>query len=160
MTSIRILFVSVIIASGIGCADGLAPTPDALTGRWSTAPQPLSPSGQYVMSYVFTADRKYVRSVTMRGVYPQLPADSVGSIYREYGSYVLHADTLLAAQDSTKSWDWLSGEYFHVGPPGMSIEGPPTDPVIELTPSRLTLRYMVNPGDRYVPVVEVYLRER
>ena len=160
MSSIRVVFVSVLVASGIGCAEGLAPTPDALTGRWSTAPAALSPSGQYVRSYDFTADRKYVHTVTTRGVYPQLPADSVGSTYREYGSYVLHADTLLAVQDSTKSWDRLSGEYLHVGPPGIYIEGPPTDPVIELTPSRLTLRYMVNPGDRYVPVVEVYLREQ
>ena len=160
MTSIRVLFVSVIAAAGVSCADGLAPTPDALTGRWSTAPEALSPSGHYVRSYDFTADGKYVHTVTTRGAYPQLPPDAVASISREYGSYVLHADTLLAVQDSARSWDWLSGEYLRVGPPGISIEGPPTDPVIELTPSRLTLRYMVNPGDRYVPVVEVYLREQ
>lgn len=159
MKFIRVLFVSVIAAAGVSCADGLAPTPDALTGRWSTTPAALSPGGQYVRSYDFTADRKYVRTVTTRGVYPQLQPDAVASIYQEYGSYVLHADTLLAVRDSVRSWDWLSGEYRHVGPPGISIEGPPTAPVIELTPSRLTLRYMVNPGDRYVPVVEVYVRE-
>ena len=160
MPSIRTLLAVLVVGAGIACrADLLAPSPDALTGRWSRAPEPLSPSGQLLRTLEFTADGQYVRTTASRGIYAQLPADSVGSITREYGTYVLAADTLRLAQDSVRSWDWLGGTYFHAGPVGVYIEGPPTDPVVEITSTRLTLRYMVDPGAGYVPVIEEYLRD-
>ena len=161
MSPIRHLLAVVIVVAGSACADDvLAPTPDALTGRWSAVPEALSPSGQLFRTLDFTADRRYVRTYIMRGVYPQLPADSAAVISHEYGSYTLHGDTLFTARDSARTRDWLGGEYLEVGPPGMAIEGPPTPPVLEITPTRLTLRFMFNPGDGYHPAVEVYLRER
>ena len=63
-------------------------------------------------------------------------------------------------EDSLRSWDNLSGTYFHAGPKGLYIEGPPTDPKVELTRTRLTLRYSVNPGAGYVAVTDVYYRDR
>lgn len=161
MPSIRLLRIAFVLAVAIACGEGvLAPSPDALTGRWSAAPLALSPRGQLLRTLEFTADGRYARTTASRGVYPQLPADSIGSITREYGTYVLRGDTLRFAQDSARTRDWLGGEYFQVGPPRGYIEGPPTDPVVEITSTRLTLRYMVNPGDRYVAVVAEYLRER
>jgi hypothetical protein len=148
-----------LVGAGVACgADLLAPSPDALTGHWARAPESMSPSGQFFRMLDFTADGHYVRTGIFRGVYPQLPPDSAASISREYGSYVLAGDTIRFAEDSLRVWDFLSGSYLHVGPPGMYIEGPPTDPVIELTSSRLTLRYMVDPGNGYTPVTEEYHR--
>jgi hypothetical protein len=73
---------------------------------------------------------------------------------------VLSGDTLRFAQDSSRTWDYLTGTYFHAGPPGMYFEGPPTDPIVELTPAHLTLRYSVNPGNGYMQVTEVFDRDR
>ena len=108
----------------------------------------------------FTVDGHYVLTGAFRGIYAQLPADSVGSITREYGTYLLDRDTLRFTQDSLRSWDYLSGTYFYAGPKGVYIEGAPTDPEIELTRTRLTLRYSVNPGAGYIPVTDVYDRDR
>lgn len=152
-------FVLVLVA-GIACrADFVAPSSQALAGRWTRAPEPLAPSGEYLRTLEFTLDGHYVLTGTSRGVYPQLPANSVGSVTREYGVYVFQRDTLRFTQDSVRSWDYLSGTYFYAGPKGIYIEGPPTDPGVELTQTRLTLRYSVNPGAGYVPVTDVYFRD-
>lgn len=97
---------------------------------------------------------------TFRGVYPQLPADAVASISRSYGRYVYENDHLSFSQDSVRAWDYMTGDHFHAGPPGVSIEGPPTVPTVELTQDRLILRYMVNPDRGYVPVADEYFRDR
>ena len=161
MPSIRTLLAVLLIGAGIACrADLLAPSSQTLAGRWQRAPQPHGPMGQHLRTLEFTVDGKYVLTDALRGVYAQLPADSVGSISREYGTYVLDSDILRFTQDSLRSWDYLGGAYFHVGPKGLYFEGPPTDPTVEITRTRLTLRYMVNPGAGYVPVIEEYLRDR
>jgi hypothetical protein len=160
MRSVASGFVLLVVA-GIAChADLLAPSSQRLAGRWSRAPEPLSPSGQYLRTLQFTLDGHYVRTDAFRGVYAQLPAGSVGSNSREYGTYVLNSDIIRFTQDSVRSWDYLSGMYFHAGPQGQYIEGPPTDPKVELTDTQLTLRYMVNPGNGYVAVADVYYRDR
>ncbi len=147
--------------AGIACQpDVLAPSSQTLAGRWVRATEPLSPMGQYSRTLEFTVDGHYVRTGSFRGIYAQLPADSVGSISREYGSYVLTNDILRFSQDSVRSWDYLSGTYFRAGPMGLPIEGPPTDPKVELTDTQLTLRYSVNPGAGYVAVTDVYHRDR
>jgi hypothetical protein len=159
--SIRIVFVTFAAAASLACADALiAPSPDGLTGRWTRGPETLSPSGQYVRTIDFGADGRYLRSSVFRGIYPQQPADAIAALTREYGTYALSSDTLRFLQDSVRTWDYLGGEFLYVGRPGGYIEGPPTDPIIELTATRLTLRYQVNPGAGYVPVVEEYARER
>ena len=140
-------------------ADLLSPSPQAITGRWIRAPESLSPAGNYVRTLEFTVDGHYVVTSASRGVYSALPVDSVGSITHEYGRYVLESNTLRFTQDSLRTWDNLSGSYFHAGPQGMSIEGPPTDPSVELTGTRLTLRYSVNPGAGYVAVTDTYDRD-
>jgi len=153
--------LALILVAGIACrANLLAPSSQTIAGRWSRAPQPQAPSGQYYRMLEFTDDGHYVLTGAFRGIYPQLPADSVGSISREYGTYVLDRNTLRFTQDSLRSWDHLSGTYFYAGPKGGYIEGPPTDPEIELTPTRLTLRYSVNPWAGYIPVTDVYDRDR
>ena len=153
--------LTLILVAGIACrADLLAPSSATIAGRWSRAPQSQTPSGQYHRMLEFTDDGHYVLTGSFRGIYAELPADSVGSISREYGTYVLDRNTLRFTQDSVRSWDYLSGTYFYAGPKGVYIEGPPTDPEIELTHTRLTLRYSVNPGAGYVPVTEVYDRDR
>jgi hypothetical protein len=158
LSSIRTLLAALLIGAALACgADPIAPSPAALAGRWRLA-VPQSPSGQYARTLDFTADGQYVLTGSSRGIYAQLPADSVGSISWEYGTYVVNADTLRFAQDSVRSWDYLGGTYFHAGPRGQYFEGPPTDPIIELTSARLTLHYMVNPGAGYLPVTDVYLR--
>lgn len=160
MPAIPASLTALVLGAGIACHDVvLAPSSHALAGRWSSAPERLSPRGEFIRTLEFSTDGQYVRAVESRGVYSQLPAESIGSFTREYGSYVLAADTLRLAQDSVRSWDYLGGEYFRVGPEGMYIEGPPTPPVVELTRTRLTLRFMVNPGAGYVPVVQEYRRE-
>jgi hypothetical protein len=159
--SIRALLAVLAVGAGIACrTDLLAPSSEALAGHWSRTPEPLSPSGQFFRTLEFTTDGRYVATTASRGVYAQLPADAIGSITRAYGTYVLDGDTLRSASDSVRSWDYLTGTHLQVGSPGVYIEGPPTDPVVELTRTRLTLRYMVNPGAGYVPVVEEYLRDR
>jgi hypothetical protein len=158
MPSIRTLLAFLFVGGAMACgAELIAPSPLALAGRWNRIP-----SGRYSRTLELTADGRYVQTSTFRGDYPQLPRDSAGTIVWEYGRYVVHDDTLRFAQDSLRSWDWMSGYYFQIGigREGMSIEGPPTDPTIELTSTRLTLRYMVNPGAGYVPVVDEYLRSR
>ena len=153
-------FALMLVAS-IACrAELLAPSSQTLAGRWRGAPELLSPSGQYLRTLEFTVDGHYVLTGAFRGVYAQLPADSVGSITREYGTYILGGNRLRFTQDSLRSWDYLSGAYFSAGPKGVSIEGPPTDPEVELMDTRLTLRYSVNPGAGYVPVTDVYHRDR
>ena len=152
---------ALLLVAGIAChADLLAPSSQTLAGHWSRAPEPLSPKGQYLRTLEFTVDGHYVLTGAFRGVYAQLPADSVGSISREYGTYVLNSDIIRFTQDSVRSWDYLTGTYFHAGPKGQSIEGPPTDPNVELTATQLTLRYMVDPGAGYVAVTDVYYRDR
>jgi hypothetical protein len=141
-------------------SDLLAPSSQSLAGHWSRAPQPLSPSGQYLKTLEFRVGGHYVLTGVSRGIYAQLPADSVGNIWHEYGTYVLNSDIIRFTQDSVRSWDYLIGTYFHAGPTGQYIEGRPTDPKVELTDTQLTLRYMVNPGNGYVAVADVYYRDR
>ena len=120
---------------------------------------PVSPMGQFFKTFEFSEDGHYVLTYEFRGVYPQLPADATASIGHEYGTYILTGDTLRVTQDSSRTWDYLGGTSFHVGPAGIAIEGPPTDPIVELTPTRLTLRYSVNPGGGYEQVTETYDRD-
>lgn len=160
MPSIRLVCATFVAAASLACADNLiAPSPDGLTGRWTRAPEALSPSGQMIRTLDFNVDRRYVRTAVIRGVYPQQPADAIAALTREYGTYALSSDTLRFLQDSIRTWDYLGGEFLYVGRAGGYIEGPPTDPTVELTATHLTLRYMVNPGAGYVPVVEEYSRE-
>lgn len=161
MSSIRIVLSLLALGASVACADAvIAPSPDALTGHWAGAPETLSPSGQFIRTLDFSPDKKYLRTTVIRGVYPQQPADAIAAITREYGTYALSSDTLLFLQDSVRTWDYLSGEFLYVGRAEGYIEGPPTVPTVELTSTRLTLHYMVNPGAGYVPVVEEYSRER
>jgi hypothetical protein len=153
--------LALLVVAGIAChADLLAPSSQTLTGHWSRASEPLSPNGQYFRTLDFSVDGHYVLTGASRGVYAQLPADSVGNVSREYGTYVLNSDIIRFTQDSVRSWDYLTGTYFHAGPKGQYIEGPPTDPSVELTDTQLTLRYMVDPGAGYVAVTDVYYRDR
>src|SRR5687768_17866978 len=93
--------LALILVAGIACrAKLLAPSSQTIAGRWSRAPQPQAPSGQYYRMLEFTDDGHYVLTGAFRGIYPQLPADSVGSISREYGTYVLDRNTLRFTQDS------------------------------------------------------------
>ena len=112
----------------------------------------------YTRTLDFTVDGHYLLTATFRGIYAQLPADSVGSISREYGSYVLTNNIIRFSQDSVRSWDYLTGTYFHAGPV-VYIEGQ-TDPKVELTNTQLTLRYLTNTGGGNVAVTEVYHRDR
>ena len=160
MPSNRLLTAILLVGAGIACrADLLSPSSQAIAGRWLRSPEPLSPAGNYVRTLAFTVDGHYVVTGASRGVYAALPVDSVGSITREYGSYVLESNILRFTKDSIRSWDHLSGSYFHTGPQGLSVEGPPTDPSVELTSTRLTLRYSVNPGGGYVAVTDSYDRD-
>jgi hypothetical protein len=160
MSSIRVLLSMLVVGASVACAEILvAPSPDGLTGRWSADPMPLSPTGQLFRTLEFSADGRFVRTSIMRGVYAQQPAGAVASTISVYGKYSLARDTIRFVQDSLRGWDYMSGEYVQIGPGGVAIEGPPTDPAVELTPTHLTLRYMVNPGAGYVPVVEDYSRE-
>ena len=157
----RLLFATLLMGAGIACrADLLSPSLQTIAGRWLRAPEPQSPAGNYVRTLEFTVDGHYVVTGEFRGVYVALPADSAGSIMHEYGRYVLDGNTLRFTQDSIRSWDYLGGRYFHAGPQGISVEGPPTDPSVELTSTRLTLRYSVNPGAGYVAVTDTYDRDR
>jgi hypothetical protein len=158
---IRTALALLLFGAGIACrADLLAPRFDTLAGRWRAAPIPIQPAGQFLRTLELTTDGRYIRTGASRGTYPQLPADAIGSITREYGHYVYEDERLRFTQDSVRIWDYLSGSYFYAGPPGVSIEGPPTDPTVELTRNRLTLRYMVNPGAGYVPVTDEYVRDQ
>jgi len=156
----RLLTAILLVGAGIACrADLLSPSSQAIAGRWLRSPEPLSPAGNYVRTLEFTVDGHYVVTGASRGIHAALPLDSVGSITHEYGRYVLKNTILRFTQDSLRSWDFLSGSFFHAGPQGMSIEGPPTDPSVELTSTRLTLRYSVNPGGGYVAVTDTYDRD-
>ena len=155
----RLLLAILLVGAGISCREDLvSPSSSAIAGRWLRAPEALRPAGEYVRTLVFTGDGHYVVTGSSRGVYAALPVDSIGSITREYGSYVLDSNTLRFTQDSLRSWDYLGGSYFHSGPQGLFFEGPPTDPTVELTSTRLTLRYSVNPGAGYVAVTDTYDR--
>jgi hypothetical protein len=161
MTSIRPLACALALWAGLAC-DGsfLSPSPNSLAGRWSTPPEQLNPTGSYVRTIEFSTEGKYVSGVVLRGTYAQLPADSAGSWSRTYGTYVLRRDTLLFAPDSARSWDWMTGEHFQTNFPTLIyIEGPPTPPVVTVTRTRLTMRYLVNPGNGYQPVVLEYSRD-
>lgn len=148
--------LTLLLMAGTACQpDVLAPSSQTLAGRWSVSMPPLSP---YSRTLEFTVDGHYLLSASFRGIYAQLPADSVGSISREYGSYVLTNNILRFSQDSVRSWDYLSGTYFHAGPV-VYIEGQ-TDPKVELTNTQLTLRYSINPGGGLVAVTDVYQRDR
>jgi hypothetical protein len=161
MMSIRTLACALAFSAGLACdGDLLSPSPDSLAGRWSTAREQVNPQGYFVRTLEFTTDGKYVSSVVARGVYPQLPADSAGSWSRVYGAYVLRRDTLLFALDSLRSWDWMTGEHLQTSlTRGIDIEGPPTPPVVTITRTRLTMRYLINPGSGYAPVVLEYSRD-
>lgn len=157
LTVLAILLIGAVIACH---ADLLEPSAQTIAGRWRRASEPLSPMGQNVKTLELTIDGHYAVISESRGVYVQLPADSAGSITREYGTYVVTRNNLHFNEDSLRTWDYLSGTSFHAGPAGIYIEGPPTDPTVELTPTQLTLRYSVNPGGGYVPVIERYDRDR
>jgi hypothetical protein len=159
--SLRAAVAALLIMAGTAChTDLFYSASDPIVGHWRAAPMAQQPSGEYLRTLDLSVDGRYVRTGAFRGVYPQLPADAIGSISRSYGRYVYEAAQLRFSQDSVRSWDYLSGEDFYAGPGGMPIEGPPTIPTVELTPDRLILRYMVNPGAGYVPVEEEYFRDR
>ncbi len=160
MRSVVSGFALLLMASTACHSDLLAPSSQILAGRWSRSAEPLSPNGQYLRTLEFGMDGHYVLTGTSRGIYTQLPPDSVASISHEYGTYVLNSDVIHFAQDSVSSWDYLTGTYFHAGPMGQYIEGAPTDPNVELTDTKMTLRYMVDPGNGYVAVTDVYYRDR
>ena len=160
MPRTRLLLAILLVGAGIACrADLLSPSSQSIAGRWLRAPEAQSPAGTYTRMLEFTDDGHYVVTGAFRGVYSALPVDSVGSIMHEYGRYMLDGNTLRFTQDSLRSWDYLSGGYFHAGPQGIAVEGPPTDPSVELTSTRLTLRYSVNPGAGYVAVTDTYDRD-
>src|SRR5258705_2307903 len=154
------LLAALLVGAVVACsAELLEPTSQALAGRWRRGPEPQSPAGQFLKTVDFTEDGHYTVTTEFRGVYPQLSAEAVGSTTSTYGSYVLTGDVLRFPQDSVRTWDDLTGTSFHAGSGGIYFdEGPPTDPIVELTPTRLTLRYSVNPGDGYVPVTETFDR--
>lgn len=153
--------VILCIGAVVACSgQPLEPSAPALVGGWSHATVQLSPMGESRTTLDFTADGHYIGTTEMRGIYAQLSANSVASVFRTYGTYVLTGNVLHLSQDSTRTWDFLSGSFFHAGPAGISIEGPPTDPTVEVTQTQLTLRYFVNPGDGYRPVVDQYNRYR
>lgn len=161
MTLLKSVFAVVAPLVVIACgSEVLAPTPTALTGTWLTAAEPLQPNGSFTRKLVFLPSGHYVSTVESRGVYGGVPRDSVVSYSSEYGTYTLTGDILRLVQDSAKGWDLLGGSWNRVGPPGIYIEGPPTDPVVEVSQSRLVLRYEVNPGAGYVPVKAIYYRAR
>lgn len=59
----------------------------------------------------FDADGRYAWIVASRGVYTLLPADSIGSISREYARFALRGNTLLLAQDSLRTGDYMGGSW-------------------------------------------------
>jgi hypothetical protein len=155
------LLAALVVSAVVAChGDLLEPASGTIAGRWRREPMLVSPTGQFDKSLEFTEDGHYTVTYEFRGVYPQLPADAVAASGHEYGTYVLSSDTLRFTQDSSRTWDYLGGTSFHVGPAGISIEGPPTDPIVALTAARLTLRYSVNPGGGYEQVTEVFDRDR
>ena len=155
------LLAGLLVGAVIACsAEPLEPSSQALAGRWRRGPEPQSPTGQLLKTVDFTEDGHYTVTTEFRGVYPQLSAEAVGSTTSTYGSYVLTGDVLRFAQDSVRTWDYLTGTSFYAGSGGIYFEGPPTDPIVELTPPRLTLRYSVNPGGGYVPATETFDRDR
>jgi hypothetical protein len=157
------MLLAILIAGAVGgCrADLLQPSAQTIAGRWRGAPVSLSPPGQYFRILEFTEDGHCVTTSELRGVYAQLPADSAGRITHAYGTYILVGDTLHVHQDSLWTWDYLGGTFVQIGPSsGIDIEGPNTDPIVELTATRLTLRYFVNPGDGYEQVTDRYYRDR
>jgi hypothetical protein len=161
MPLLRTLVAALAISAGTAChTDLFYSASDPIVGRWRAAPMALQPTGQYLRTLDLASDGRYVQSGTSRGVYPQLPADAIGSTSRAYGRYVYANDQLRFMQDSVRTWDYMTGDSFHAGPGGVSIEGPPTVPTVELTADRLVLRYMVNPGAGYVPVTDEYFRDR
>jgi hypothetical protein len=161
MSLLRAVVAAFVFVAGTAChTDLFYSASDPIVGRWRAAPTPLQPTGQFLRTLDLASDGRYVQTGVFRGVYQQQPADAIGSISRAYGRYVYANDQLRFTQDSVRSWDYLSGEYFYAGPGGVSIEGPPTIPTVELTADRLVLRYMVNPGAGYVPVTDEYFRDR
>jgi hypothetical protein len=161
MALLRAAVTVLVISAGTACGtDLLYWSSNPIVGRWRAAPMAQQPRGEYLRTLDLAADGRYVSTGAFQGVYPQLAADAIGSVSRVYGHYVYEDDRLRFTQDSMRTWDYLTGEYFHAGPAGISIEGPPTDPTVELTPDRLVLRYMVNPGAGYVAVTDEYFRDR
>lgn len=159
MTLLKSIFTVVAPLVVIACgSEVLAPAPAALTGTWLTVAELLQPTGSFTRKLVFSPSGRYTSTIESRGVYAGVPSDSVISYSSEYGAYTLTGNTLRLVQDSAKGWDLLGGSWRHVGPPGIYIEGPPSDPVVEVSQSRLVLRYQVNPGNGYVPVKAVYYR--
>jgi hypothetical protein len=154
------LFTALLLGAVACSADLIEPSAEAIVGRWRRAPMPLSPRGEFLKTLELTADGHYTATTESRGVYAQLAPDAVGSITQDYGAFQLTGNVLRFTQDSVRTWDFLGGTNFHAGPPGIFFEGPPTDPIVELTPNRLTLRYSVNPGGGYVQVTETFDRER
>jgi len=129
-----------------------------LAGMWSTTAKNIQPRGSFTKKLIFMGADQYVSIWESRGSYAAIPDDSVVSYENDYGTYSLTGNTLRLNQDSAKGWDLLSGSWMRRGKP-MYIEGAPTDPVIDLRQSRLTLRFAVDPGDgNYQPVEVVYYR--
>ena len=154
---VAVLLVSVAAACR---TQPLQPNGSSIAGQWRSAVIPLSPTGQLVKTLEFTGDGRYIRRHESRGAYATQPADAVSSVSSEYGTYLLADAVLHYAADSVRTWEARSGTSLRVAPFGRYIEGPPTDPVVELSSSRLTLRYAVNPGAGYVPVTETFDRTR
>lgn len=155
-TVLAVLLVSAVV----GCRTNLLePSPQSIVGRWRRTLVPSSPTGQFVKTLTLAPDGHYTVTSESRGVYPTLPADSGSGSSREYGMYVLTGAVLHFSEDSTRTWDVVSGTSFHAGS-RTYFEGPPTDPTVEITASRLLLRYSVNIGNGYVPVTEAYDRDQ
>ena len=155
-TLLAVLLVSTVVACRTSL---LEPSPQSIVGRWRRTLVPSSPTGQFVRSLALAPDGHYTLTGESRGVYATLPADSVSSSSREYGTYVLTGAILHFSEDSTRTWDVVSGTSFHAGS-RTYFEGPPTDPAVEITASRLLLRYSVDIGNGYVPVTEAYDRDQ
>lgn len=153
-------FVVSIAVTACGSEALVAPSPAALTGTWLTTVQPTQPRGSFVRKLEFFATGRYVSRGESRGTYAGVPSDSVISYTSNYGAYTLAGDTLRLVQDSAKGWDLLTGSWTRLGPPGIYIEGPPTDPIVEVSRSQLILNYQVNPGAGYIEVRDSYYRAR
>ena len=134
------------------CSDLLTPSAAALAGTWRSTSEPAGNT----RLMTFTGEGQYVVTLQSRGGDAAAP-DSVTAYSSTFGAFQVVGATLHLVEDSTVGWNWQTGSWRQVGP-GFYIEGPPTDPTVQLTATRLVLTNAVNPGGGYVPMRREFRR--
>ena len=164
-SALLLTFVAVLTAMP-GCRESAAaPTTvlsaTELSGRWLAPRNDLAPDGSHQSALTFSIDGRFVFENRMYGLYDGQVASDLSAFTRTEGTYRIDRDRLVFEPVRLVWWDRFEGARSpeHVEEPypwGRLFD----DARFEVQADRLVMTYRVYPGDKGLPGVGEYARER